>query len=709
MIVLFFLTYLALIGVFLPKDNGGIGSVIRVAILKASVVFSLYFYFTTEILSAFQALRFQTALVLWMILSLITVYIAWRKSPRFLSIIFYRIRLFFQQKEYLLYGILAFCIPLLFIALFVPSTHPDVLTHHAVRVMHWIYQGDVDYFPTMNGRQLYEGPFAEYVVLQLQLVTQKIWYSNLPQFFSMLCTCMVISLISEKFYNNRHARNISVLLMFILPIGLFESTNALNDHVATFFTIASIYFLIEIYTEKKWINVFFFSVAFALTGLTKFTGWIFVFPFYLYFGLLLIKKYRLQAFKILPIIIGVSMIVLGPFFLRNLNTFHHLWGAQQGEELYSDLLNEDVYPSTIFFNTVKNAGSAAATPICQVNQFIENLAFEILSFGSSDWDVSSFVNFSFHEDRASNFIHFWLFLLSFVLLWFVKYKKSSWIYFAFLWASWVLFSAVYKWQPGNSRMEIIWFALAIPFLGYLYTDVIKTIWVRFVLFGGACFYSLFVVILNPSKQLIPMTDLSEKMPSFFSEQDLKILEKDSLLLEKVLANIQALNEYGLNFYLLNESHDFTKEEQNEIINILDFPRNGSIYQKSYVERMMPLDMTVYHQVKNMLRFVDTPESRIGLSLLPATREFLILYPLSKHPNVASIKNVAYPSILSTVSNTQEVYEYDYLLTNNFQIFDQLDMRTVDEVYDFAYFKLYKFRQPQHRKYEVKDILQNFSL
>lgn len=190
---------------------------------------------------------------------------------------------------------------------------------------------------------------------------------------------------------------------------------------------------------------------------------------------------------------------------------------------------------------------------------------------------------------------------------------------------------------------------------------------------------------------------------------MEILAKNPELKQKVAENTKELKEFGLNFYLTKDTVNYTDQEKSEILNTLDFPKNASIYQKSYLERMMPQDMTVYHQMQEMMPNIDLTNSRIGLSLLAGTREFLVLYPLSLRPNVVSIKNIAYPISLSQTPNALNEYSYDYLLTNNFLLFDKIDSNTVEWMKDYAYFKLYKFKSPQTKKYEVKDILQNFTM
>lgn len=717
MIVIFILLYITLIGIFISNDIHSEKSVLRVAFVKATIVLSTLFYVSTEVLSALDAISTFPSIILWVIFTLITVYISWRNRPDFLQIIYSRIRFFFQEKDYLLYGILIACIPLLFLTLYVPTTNNDSLNYHVSRVIYWIYNQDVDFFPTLNGRQLYYSPFAEYIILQLQLVTQKIWYANLPQFMSMIGTCVIVSLISEQLYHHRLVRNISVFLMFTLPIGLFESTTTQNDYVATLYTIASIYFLMQSYRRLQWSSIILFSLSLGLSGLTKYSGWVFASPFYLFFAVLILKKYRLQIVKYIPVILVVYTLIVTPFAIRSVKNFDSLLGPKKGDELYYDVKNDYFHPINTISTTIKNMGTAAATPIPIINQFIKNvvvISHRILGEDVDDKQVNFLGlpysnSFSFHEDRASNFIHFWLFILAIVPLFFVKRRRENLIYLGLLWSSWILFSTFFKWQPWHSRMELIWFALLMPFLANIYVDFLKKQWIRYLLFGTMSVHALLVILVNPSKQIIPLMNLSRMMPSFFSENDMKLLAKNEALKSKVEENTTALKEFGLSFYLAKDQVNYTDQEKEDILNHLNFPRNQSIYQKSYVERMMPLDMTIYHQMQQMMKQINLPNARIGTSFLAGTREFLVLYPLSIHPNVRIIKNIAYPKSLAQTSHAKEEYTYDYLLTNNFQIFDQMDLSTVEEVYDFAYFKLFKFHQPQQRKYLVKDILQDFTM
>lgn len=717
MILLFVLLYISLTGYFLPKEKSADTPVLRIAFLQATIVLSGLFYISTELLSVLGRVDVLSARIFWGVATIFSFILTLKKQPDFLQIIYQRIKFFFRQKEYLLYTILALCIPLLFLALYIPTTNNDSLNYHVSRVIYWIYNGDVEYFPTLNGRQLYYSPFAEYIILQLQLVSNNIIYSNLPQFVSMIGSCVTVSLISEKLFLSKSARNLSVLLAFTLPIGLFESTTTQNDYVCAFYAIASIYFIMELYERMNWGNILLFSTALGLCGLTKYTGWVFATPFLVFYAVLILKKYQFQVVRYLPAALGIFILILAPFTKRNIDTFQAPLGPKAGGELYYDVMNHDIHPVNTIATTIKNIGTAAATPVQLINKVIRKTAtFSNKVLGKDiDDKKENFLglpysnSFSFHEDRASNFIHFWLFLLAVIPVFFIAERKKAIGYLALLWASFILFSTLFKWQPWHSRMELIWFMMMMPFLGYVYSEFLRKKIFRYLLSGSLILYALVIILLNPSKQLIPIMNLSSSMPSFFSEYDMKLLEQEPVLQKKVKENTRELKELGLNFYLAKDSLNYKEEDKKQILQALDFPKNLSIYQKSYIERMMPLDMTVYHQVRQMMKYIDTPDARIGLSLLAGTREFLVIYPLSLHENVASIKNIAYPKTLAQTPHVQDEYTYDYLLTNNFLLFDKIDSQSIASIQDFAYFKLYKFHQPQTRKYEVMDILQDFSM
>ena len=76
------------------------------------------------------------------------------------------------------------------------------MSYHMPRVMHWIQNQNVDFYPTSTTRQLYVSPFSEYVILHLQLIVNGDRLANLVQWFSMFGSLIGVSLIAREFRFN---------------------------------------------------------------------------------------------------------------------------------------------------------------------------------------------------------------------------------------------------------------------------------------------------------------------------------------------------------------------------------------------------------------------------------------------------------------------------------------------------------------------------
>lgn len=121
----------------------------------------------------------------------------------------------------------------------------------------------------------------------------------------------------------------------------------------------------EIYQKLSWGNIFLFSLALSISGLTKYSGWVFATPFFIFYGVLILKKYQFQILKFIPLALLVFVIVLAPFTQRNLQTFHNPLGPQEGEELYYDVMSKNFGVVQTISTTVKNIG----TSFCDSNSY----------------------------------------------------------------------------------------------------------------------------------------------------------------------------------------------------------------------------------------------------------------------------------------------------------------------------------------------------
>src|SRR5690242_18911992 len=67
----------------------------------------------------------------------------------------------------------------LVIAIVAPPNNWDSTTYHMARVLNWIQQESVNHFPTYNLRQIELNPWAEYAILQFQLLSGGDYLANL--------------------------------------------------------------------------------------------------------------------------------------------------------------------------------------------------------------------------------------------------------------------------------------------------------------------------------------------------------------------------------------------------------------------------------------------------------------------------------------------------------------------------------------------------
>src|SRR5476649_789680 len=73
----------------------------------------------------------------------------------------------------------------LVVALCAPPNHWDAMTYHMARVAEWYDHGTVAFYPTPIDRQLWQPPFAEYLILvSYGLLGGTDYLANLPQWIA---------------------------------------------------------------------------------------------------------------------------------------------------------------------------------------------------------------------------------------------------------------------------------------------------------------------------------------------------------------------------------------------------------------------------------------------------------------------------------------------------------------------------------------------
>ena len=143
----------------------------RSAFLSASILWAIWAVLITEILSLFRALTFAAVLAAWGIIFSLAL-IGWIRLMGFPKNPWWRFKLpKIPRFEFFVLSAGTFIVFVVGLIAFVaPPNTWDSMTYHLPRVMHWIQDRSVAYYPTFILRQLYLAPGAEYLILQFQIL-----------------------------------------------------------------------------------------------------------------------------------------------------------------------------------------------------------------------------------------------------------------------------------------------------------------------------------------------------------------------------------------------------------------------------------------------------------------------------------------------------------------------------------------------------------
>lgn len=477
------LLFLLLWGIFYKEQNEW-----RISFLSAAISWGVLLTGITEILSLFKAISFWPVLGAWS-LCLIAAILGWIKivgNPKEL------IKKFklpgFSHFEFFLLGGIAFIAGIVaLIAWIAPPNTWDSMTYHMARVMHWIQDGSVAYYPTHILRQLYLNPWSEFTILHFQVLSDSDRLANLVQWFSMVGSAVGVSLIAKQLGADRRGQVFSAVVSMTIPMGILQGSSTQNDYVVAFWLVCFIYWLLILKAKTDYWSALASGASLGLAVLTKGTTYIYAFPFLIWLSLSVIKTYRGKGIQLLSIVaLTVLAINLG-YFLRNYDLFSNPLGLMQ-ENLVGHYTIEYKFSNDIFSipefmsNIVRNIAIHLGTPFDSVNLSLENgIDFFHQAIGISPDDPRTTLplgthfqigNSSLLEDFAGNPLHVIIIIFITLLITFWRGNKGDTrSYFLCLLAAFLLFCFYLKWQPFGSRLQLPLFVTWSAIIGLILSDV----------------------------------------------------------------------------------------------------------------------------------------------------------------------------------------------------------------------------------------------
>ncbi len=285
---------------YLLRPSGAAFAPVRLALVRAAVLVGALTVVSVEIIGALGALTLASAALTWGFAFVASVTLATRRwfrdgrpRPRLAA----RARRFWtgssRSERALVAAVVLLVLAELLIALWYPPNNYDSMTYHLPKIEHWVAQRDVGFFATRIHRQDSFAPGAEYLLLQLRLLTGGSTVYNLLQWFAGIGCALVASRVAGQLGGDRRAQLLSAFVVGTTPMVVMQSSSTQTDLVTAAWVIClATLVLDELRRRSGPLTVLLLGAAGGLVAVTKATGLLGVGPLLVLWGLAQLRLAR---------------------------------------------------------------------------------------------------------------------------------------------------------------------------------------------------------------------------------------------------------------------------------------------------------------------------------------------------------------------------------------------------------------------------------
>ncbi len=368
------------------------------------------------------------------------------------------------------------------VALLSPPNTTDAMHYHLPRIVHWLQNRNVGYWPTVNYKQLYLSPGAEYLVVHLHSLTGGDTLDNLVQWFSMVASAIGVSLIARELGATLPGQAFASLISITIPEGILESSGSKNDYTVTLWLVALAYYLLVLRRDKSWWNTILIAASLGLSYLTKTTAVLFAPWIVLCIFLTYDSELKRLMVKRAGAMLGIALLLNAPPMARNLRAIGSL-SMNTTVPGNCNFINQPIGIKCTISNIARNLGLQIETPSAAADIAITAGLKKALGFfgiAADDpgctWCASPFnlPELSAHEAGASNTLHLLLIAACIITLT-RRLKPISERLTAKLFALSLLlcaltFCVLMTWQPWHTRLHLPMFVLGSALAGAVICD-----------------------------------------------------------------------------------------------------------------------------------------------------------------------------------------------------------------------------------------------
>jgi hypothetical protein len=452
------------------QDEGWRERIVRAAVLVGAIVVLL-----TEGLGAIGALQRQALFWSWVFVILLSLWIGRRSLHLPNNALDWRISNWVDAALVASIGAILGIVG--FTALISPPNSADAMAYHLPRVVYWIQQRSVAFFPTPYLNQIMLSPVAEYFSLHTMLLSGTDRFVNLIQWFGCATSTVAVSLIAKEFGANARGQILAALFCATLPNGILQASGAKNDYLLAAWLASMVWFYLR---ARSRLDVVFGALALGLALGTKATAFLFA-PAFLLIALLLKWKFGWKPIlQAAGVAVAALVLIDGPQFARNIDLSGSPLGfdSAQGDGVYR-WRNESFRIRNTASNLLRHLSEQLGGRSEEWNQGVYAAVVrmhhllgvdpnsEETTFRSSMYRPPRRAN---HEADAPNTWHLAALILCGPFLF--KWRRLEGMprlieYGAAIVLACLLFCFCLKWQPFMSRMWLPLFVLGAPITGFV--------------------------------------------------------------------------------------------------------------------------------------------------------------------------------------------------------------------------------------------------
>ena len=373
------------------------------------------------------------------------------------------------------------------IAVLAPPNNWDSMTYHMPRVAHWSQAESVAHYPTHILRQLWLGPWAEYAITHLYVLTGGDRLANLVQWAAFAGCVIGSAIVAGELGGGPRARAVAAVACVTLPMAIAQASSTQNDLVGSFWLLSLGYWVLRFRVTPSAGTAALIGVSGGLAGLTKLPVWFLALPWLLAFVAITGSIGRRRATGWV-LVAGLSAVALNAghvgrtaLLLRSGEPTAQSGVAGSLDRLppvWTMYVNTTLDPRAVASNALRNAALHLATPSDRVNGWLERAivgAHHVMGIDPNDRRTTlggGFPEFRVgplvvHEDVSGNPLHLLAGLVAGVIIWRRREAFGApvrlWVCLSL--ASAIVFMVALKWQPWNSRLHLPLFVLLSPLLG----------------------------------------------------------------------------------------------------------------------------------------------------------------------------------------------------------------------------------------------------